>query len=316
MFIVGSRALQFHAEQRSVAYRPVRDLDLNMRRERFEQFISDHNLKPEPGGYPGKYIIRNAPEYGQIEIELCAEGNSNEMYWSYMCHREPLRCMRVYGDPAVVAPTSVLYSIKRSHRFYPHLWAKHIKDYHLLKSWVGEDVIPEITKLREAETKARYGALKTPSLKQTVSDFFDDNVSNRHFIHDQIHQVMAHREKPMYAYYQPDPTVVKCDKNLFFALPYEDQLRGVLEEAYVIALERGIIPMLYQGDRYLTPDGCFNWAIMRICTTLTSGWFREFAVENYPAIIAAADKDYVKKFLTAVDDGRIERVSVAHSAKM
>jgi len=45
---------------------------------------------------------------------------------------------------------------------------------------------------------------------------------------------------------------------------------------------------------------------MRICTTLCSGFFRQFAFENYPAIVEAYNSSFVDKFQYAVDNELIQ----------
>jgi len=80
---------------------------------------------------------------------------------------------------------------------------------------------------------------------------------------------------------------------------FEDKLKCTLEEAYVLALERKIIPMLYQqGDGYSNRKA-IKHSLMKICTTLASGWFRQFAVDNYFTLLEKADMGYVKKFVSA-----------------
>ena len=151
--------------------------------------------------------------------------------------------------------------------------------------------------------------LKTPSLARKAEDFFDDNVSNKTFIHDQIHEVMAFGERPMFEKILKEPGVsVACSKEKFNDLKYLDRIRCVQEEAYVIALERAMIPMLFEKGPLSRPKDAYLWAVMRICTTLCSGWFREFALENYDDLVLFYNSDYVDKFLNAVEDGRIKRI--------
>ena len=53
----------------------------------------------------------------------------------------------------------------------------------------------------------------------------------------------------------------------------------------VIALERYLIPMVSKDQEI-----SYNLALVRICTTLTKGWFRQFAIDNYPQL-SNLDKD-------------------------
>jgi len=56
--------------------------------------------------------------------------------------------------------------------------------------------------------------------------------------------------------------------------------------------------MLFGGGKGYTSREAFDWALMRICTTLCSGWFREFATVNYFKIRDRMDNNYIEKFLT------------------
>jgi hypothetical protein len=174
----------------------------------------------------------------------------------------------------------------------------------------GRDILARITDARTKETIERE-RLRTPSLNKTAKDFFDDNVSNRTFIHDQIHEVMAFGDRPMFEKIQKEPGKVACSKEKFNALHYIERIRCVQEEAYVIALERAMIPMLFEGAPIANAQKAYQWAVMRIATTLCSGWFREFAVEHYDDIMLLYNENYVDKFLTAVENGKIERVKAA-----
>lgn len=307
MLIIGSSALAAHAAKRGIPFRKPRDLDVICTTFEMIVFAEAHGLHLVMNPNDQRHWIANdAPEYDHIEFDLADEGTSSAAYIDYVASSDPtnLFTLPVYGNETIVAPLEVLFSIKKSHRFIPRQWEKHIRDYHLLKQLVDKDVLPEVTKQRVKETPKH----KTPSLQKTKDEFFQDDVSNHVFVHDDIHLVMAHREKPMYEYIKISPERVTCDKNKFFALSFHDQMRCVLEEAYVIALERAIIPMLFEGKKLATAETAMQWSLMRICTTLTGGWFREFAVENYPAIWAVWDRQYVQKFLRAVDEGRIKQI--------
>jgi len=119
---------------------------------------------------------------------------------------------------------------------------------------------------------------------------------------------MAFGERPMFEKIKIDPDKVACSKEKFFSLTETQQRQCVQEEAYVIALERAMIPMLFEGEAIANPYEAYKWAVMRICTTLCSGWFREWALENYSNVMFWYDKSYVEKFLRAVESERIERI--------
>jgi hypothetical protein len=248
------------------------------------------------------HYISHGTVYKHIEFQIAEKSPAVAAYLA-----NPKSYSGITFDGMLVATPEMLYSLKRSHRFLARHWEKHIRDYHILKTLVsGVDIMPEITKLKSDETKHTK---KPPSLNKTKDEFFKDDVSNHTFEHDDIHRVMAHRERPMFEYIEDSLNgTVKSSKEKFFQLTREEQIQCVLEEAYVIALERGILPMLYEGKKLADAKTAIQWSLMRICTTLTSGWFREFAVENYPYIVNSVDPRYVEKFLYFVDSGQIKRI--------
>ena len=117
---------------------------------------------------------------------------------------------------------------------------------------------------------------------------------------------MAHYEKPLYEKMQESLTNVKCEKYLWDKLTFDDKCKCVLEEAYSIALERKVIPGIFGGGIWINSDDALKWALMRICTNLCSGWFREFATNNYYEILNFSNPDYVKLFLKRYKDGYIK----------
>jgi hypothetical protein len=237
----------------------------------------------------------------QIEILLADNSESNKMYLDYSNANTGLH----------IADVDVLFSIKKSHIHYPIKFEKHINDYcFLYDNLKGFDKLSHITEIRKKETELRIGKLKTPSLKKTVSEFFgqSDKFVKSFFIHDDIHKIVSHYGYPLYEKMQEDKEYAFCSKSKWNNFTEEDKIKTVLEEAYVIALERKVIPMLFDGGSYWDSESAFNWALMRICTTLTSGWFREFATDNYLNIKKLHNKDYVLDFLEKYNSGVISKI--------
>jgi hypothetical protein len=308
MIIIGSTALADHCRFLGIEFRRPQDLDIMCTTEEMIDFCWRHDIHRDCEHVSnGHYIVYNPPNlpFRAIEFQIAEESPATAAYIAG--RKESNSAIEVYGEPIALASIDMLYSLKRSHRFLARHWEKHIRDYHLLKDLVGGvDSMPEITKLKAEETKHTK---RPPSLNKSKDEFFKDDVSNHTFEHDEIHHVMAHREWPMFTYIADSSSgTVKSSKEKFFELTYEQQIQCVLEEAYVIALERGILPMLYEGKKLADAKSAFQWSMMRIGTTLTSGYFREFAVEHYPDICAAYDPNYVDKFLNAVDNGYIKRI--------
>jgi hypothetical protein len=200
---------------------------------------------------------------------------------------------------------------KKAHLFFPVHFEKNINDYHFLKEMLGDFEITanmlEYFKLRKSEANARFkDKYNTPKLNITNDDFFKvSGVSDgRVYIHDDLHEVVKHFDKPIYEMMKnkENLNMAWCDKDLFFNLPYEYRVNAVQEEAYVISLERYIIPKIGEYDDLLW---CYKRALMRICTTLCSGFFREFAVENYNIIIDNFNEEFYRKFTLAIKDKKL-----------
>jgi hypothetical protein len=319
MIIIGSTALADHCRFLGINFRRPQDLDIMCTRaemldfcqrhlffDKLERISNSHYIVYNSTWLKGYYPSRQ--EFRAIEFQIAEESPATTAYLANAFEQiAAFTTLEVYGETTISASLQMLYSLKRSHRFLARHWEKHIRDYHLLKTLVnGVDSMPEITKLKTEETKHTK---HSPSLNKSKDEFFNDDVSNHTFEHDEIHHVMAHREWPMFTYIADSSSgTVKSSKQKFFELTYQQQIQCVLEEAYVIALERGILPMLYEGKKLADAKSAFQWSMMRICTTLTSGYFREFSVEHYPDICESYDPNYVDKFLKAVDNGYIKRI--------
>lgn len=66
--------------------------------------------------------------------------------------------------------------------------------------------------------------------------------------------------------------------------------------------------MIFGGGRFTTSQEAFDWALMRICTTLCSGWFRQFATDNFYRIKEYYNPKYVEKFLMSYQEGTIKKI--------
>lgn len=308
MIVIGSTALKFGLRKvgRELGREPT-DLDIFALKDEAQEFIATARLSIVKAS-PSK-ILTKSPQGQLIEIEYIIPGTSTALYFLWAELIGKLDTIRYCDIEIPVAPLEMLYSLKKSHRHSPRAFEKHVIDYnHLRKLLDSKDSFAKVTAMRYKEVVDRE-RLKTPSLNKSTKEFFDDKVSNRTFIHDQIHEVMAFGERPMFERIKIDPDKVACSREKFDALPYIDRIHCVQEEAYVIALERAMIPMLFEGEKIANPLAAYKWAVMRICTTLCSGWFREWALENYDNIILFYDSTYVEKFLKAVESSRIERIN-------
>lgn len=189
-------------------------------------------------------------------------------------------------DMHVVKPEVVLM-MKLSHRYKKDSvhFHKTRQDILMLRQQGVEldDYLKEILVEREK--------LTNPSgykLNVNKKEFFTDNVPYVVDHDNDLHIPLAHLDQPAYRYYMKDGAEVFCDKEKFFALPEEYRLYGVLEETYVLACERALIP------HCTDPKKAFDIALEKVATSVTSGWFREYAWENYDKIQSMYNPKYFK----------------------
>lgn len=305
MLIVGSKALNYHYPELK---REVKDIDVIGTSSDIKYLINSLNPERirETDSITTLFNIQRPNEFFNTNnVEILNADNSEALreYVKFDTQDGKL------GNGLRYASPEVLLSLKKSHIHFPIKFEKHIQDYNFLLSKLGEDKLSQITKINFRETEKRVGELKTPSLKKSTMNFFgqSDGYVKYFYIHDDIHRVMSHYDRPIYEDMQVDSTSAWCEKDMWNRFSFEKKAKCVLEEAYVISLERKIIPMLNGCGTIISSKKAFYWAIMRICTNLCSGWFRQFATDNYTEIVKYYNPDYVKKFLKAESDGKITK---------
>jgi len=305
MLVVGSKALNYHFPDLK---REVKDIDIIGTKDDIKYLIntlSPENIR-ETESITTLFNIQTPNDFFNTKnVEILNADNSEALseYIKFDTQDGKLGSGLRYASP------EVLLSLKKSHINFPIKFEKHIQDYNFLLDKLKEDKLQRITKINFKETERRVGELKTPSLKKSTMSFFgqSDGYVKYFYIHDDIHRVMAHYDRPVYEDMQVDSSSAWCEKDMWNRFSFEKKAKCVLEEAYVISLERKIIPMLNGCGEIISSKKAFDWAIMRICTTLCSGWFRQFATDNYTEIIKYYNSDYVKKFLKAETEGLIKK---------
>lgn len=176
--------------------------------------------------------------------------------------------------------------IKRSHLWRNLSFQKHITHYHrYMSKWKSRLYQEDLDLLNEriALTMKRYPQ-GHPSLKKSKDDFFDDYVDKK-YDHDYLHELVAYNEKPLYTYLQRDSSSAWCEKDLWDKFNTLNKIQCVAEEAQVIAIERFLVP----SDWQYSSRQAYLKALDKVCTTLCSGWFREFAIDHYPEVFDLYD---------------------------
>lgn len=315
MLLVGSRALVHHFP--TLDRKPV-DWDFICTFEEFQKWTKVNksiirHCVPLSGD---KYHVRDVDGMN-YEFELAWEGTTGKYLLDCFDLSED-------GDYTVACPATLLF-LKLSHRYLknsPH-FLKTMRDIQFLRS-KGVELASEhcdIMAQREAETYV----YKHPKLDVTSKEFFNGDGVDYVYDHDSIHLTVAlygdsegyffddWTPTPAYTKYMKDGSEVMTSKEKFFSVSEQIRLAGVYEEACVLALERSQIVNnmmvdVESGKVWFdpsrsgpTPRWSFEMALMKVCTSITSGWFREYAWENYDRVLdlynSLGDDYYIRRFV-------------------
>ena len=246
--------------------------------------------------YPisSKNIVIQTLSYNHIEIELAYSDSSAFDILGYA--NKDSYCLETLGEREIgqyaLANVPICWLLKESHKFKDSVhFEKTMRDVLLFREKRSNlqfiDYHRENKELLSILSKRETETYRKPiSLNKTKDEFFaNDNVPYI-YDHDEIHKVMSVGSKPAYLSCLKEGSQVKCDRFKFFYLSEESKMNCVVEEARVIALERAIIPFDKVGKVHdIEAFELFKKALIKICTTLCSGWFREYAWSNYYKII-------------------------------
>ena len=296
MILIGSRALMIRAPY--LLSRKPKDFDWVCTEEEFDNWLIKNSNKINPtqiySPSKNKRIIRGSVN---CEFELISPGTSSELLLQLVSEDS-----ETLNSPFGLIPSmDMLFTIKSSHKYLknsPHFW-KNLSDYHLMKM-IGAQIIPKFLyffKLRELETY-NYSHPKLNSLKK---DFFNEDVSYI-YDHDSIHEAVKHLERPAYSFFQKENAEVACDKNKFFECSREIQLYSVVEESTVLAIEHNLVPYPNRWSH----EQAWRFAFSKVCTSIASGWWREFAYENALDCLKLYPSDYWNKFQEGLSNGIIK----------
>lgn len=317
MLLIGSRALLANNPELEGVRKCV-DWDYICTLDQFKAWHKANKDKlqfavPTQGG---KYYHARDKDGMNYEFELAWPGTTAERLLNAYGLLEHKWVPEIGPVPAL---NDDLLLIKLSHRYKrnsPH-FLKTMSDIKFLRSkvynegkrWLLE--YKELLQLREAES---YDYAH-PKLNVTSKEFFNGDGVNYVYDHDSIHLAVAlHWEwdqpenqdnydthpRPAYTYYMKDGSEVMTSKEKFMSVDEETRLAGVYEESCVLALERSQIPHGLGKEGGPTARWSFEMALMKVCTSITSGWFREYAWENYQKVLdlynELGENDYIQRF--------------------
>src|SRR5271167_631391 len=302
MLLIGSHAAiinGLHVERKPA------DIDLMLTPGGFQQlkeFLKDDTEKTI---FIDKRHVALKLKSGEIiEIEIAWPDSSSD--WLLQQRRLPQIAeyplsVGEHTLTVMVPQINLLLALKLSHRYKrnsPH-FLKTMADIRMLRAG-GATVhtYEDFIKMREKET---YDYAH-PSLKRDKKNFFKDDGIKYVYDHDSIHEAIALNAKPAYRSFSADDQEVYSSRELWNECTEQLKLCAVVEESYVLALERSQIPFKGQLD----PKTSFDMALMKVCTSITSGWFREYAWEHYREARSLYSPGYVNVFWDAVDQGKVK----------
>lgn len=294
MLLIGSRALALRAPK--LLPRKPKDFDFISDEVEALEFIKSNGLSNHQ--YIDNKIIINEKDSTPVEFELVEHRPSNKILIELVSSDKNT----VKTDFGLVPSLNVLFALKASHKYLknsPHFW-KTAFDYHVMKD-AGCEVPSEYKEWYSIREKETYN-YSHPKLNVTKSNFFKDDSIEYVYDHDDIHKSIALHEQPAYLYYLKDGEQVQCDKNKFFSIDEKYRLAGVVEEAAVLAIERSLVP--HPGA--MNPEQAWRFALAKVCSSITSGYFREFAYNNIFKVIKMYPTGYWEKFQQDVKDGKVK----------
>jgi hypothetical protein len=291
MIIIGSRAISFWYPD----FREAKDWDIIARpseilawateaKDSIVDMVSPHDKKV-------RFKLKDG---SRLEFETITPLSSNETLETQINALPYSFKMDIpFGEANVPSP-SILTLIKRSHLDWNVHWRKNIEDYHWLKDRSeGEPSFSELYfyQFRHAENVEKFGVRRINTNMSNEAFFAKSNNSvGRMLDHDDLHDAMKYGGRPLFETFKNDLSKASLDKTLFDAASLDVQQKLAREEIMVIALERFILP-----GRERNPSEAYSKALQRLTTVMTTGWFRDFLIENWSQI-NKPDVDYIRKF--------------------
>lgn len=307
MLLIGSRALVANNPELEGVRRTL-DWDFICTLDQFKAWhkANKGNLQFAVPTQGGKYYHARDKDGMNYEFELAWPGTSASVF---------LEEYRATDNDHETRPAvnEDLLLIKLSHRYKrnsPH-FLKTMLDIKFLRDKIGDtgwiDRWDDLLKAREAES---YDYAH-PKLNVTSKDFFNGDGVQYVYDHDSIHLSVAlltdfweshyvRTNRPAYTGYMKDGSEVMTSKEKFFSVEERLRLYGVYEESCVLALERSQIPHGLGKEGGPSARWSFEMALMKVCTSITSGFFREYAWENYQKVLdlynELGENNYIERF--------------------
>lgn len=231
-----------------------------------------------------------------IEVELIEKREHTKKLFDAM--KEDMMVGQIYATP------EWLLFLKESHKFRknsPHFF-KTLQDIHYMRN---NGV--QLPKGSEALLKEREGLTytnKLPKLNVKKDEFFKEEVYNL-VVHDDLHLSVALDGVPAYTHFLKDGSEVLTCKDKFWSVSERIRLLSGVEEALVLTIERSLLP----NDFKPNPDKMFVYALSKVCSSITGGYFRTYCYDNWYKIIDIYNKEckgvWVDKVKKSIDNGEV-----------
>ena len=254
--------------------------------------------------FAGVTKLKGHTDQLKFEIEIASPGSSGATILQLTEKKLIMKGdeLKTETDNYEIASLAVLEAIKTSHIIFPYNWRKHMEDLDLIRAKLGREknYVPkrseDLEKLIIHRRLEHYMRLGVPGSHINLNKMNEDFLENESLLyvdkyikHDDIHlRVMIDGKAPAYDELRTDKNKAMMSKDLFEKASPQMQLNCVREEAMSIALERYLLP-----DREKDAQVAYTKALIRVCTTLTKGWFREFAVNVYH-LVCKLETDLMK----------------------
>lgn len=308
--IIGSRAMNNWVSTKD--YREPNDLDIIGTYDEIESYVkyirrTEKVVAQYPFDSGKKIFIKTDKRIIEAEVAWDASNSS----WLHSLINKDGTVQNIDGFDMMVCPFLLLYTLKMSHRYLkdsPH-FLKTMKDIQMARTY-GANIPECYEEFYKARQKLQYN-YNLPKLKQGKDTFFAGDGIIYEYDHDTIHEAVKFMENPAYTYYADGE--VWSSKEKFAACSEEIKLYGVLEESLVLACERSQLAF----DPAPDPRWSFEYALFKVCTSITSGFFREYAWENYDAVVALYDRvgtSYIEKVKEGITTGIVQKMKRLEAA--
>ena len=305
MIVYGYRALSIFLKNIDNERLEKSDWDLLLTFEELNRLIDSLNGSAtliKPRGKDG-YLIKTP--IANYDIHLIIYENSNKyLYDNQSEYLSNETLIDPYGNEYKVPSIKTLFEFKKSHRIISKGFDKTMRDYYQIldEFEINSNEESQFYKSRYKETLIRaINQTNHINLNQTKHDFFKTKNVTYIFDHDSIHESIKLTEEPIYKKILKPNEEVLCSQELWNKTSDLEKKYCVLEESYTIAIER-----LLSKGHINDPKEAFLMALERVCTTLTKGWCREYAVFNYREIVNMYSDRFWIKFQEDLKNGLIK----------